>query len=375
MFDILSEKLSKIIRDLTGKGRLTQENIQQVLRDIRVSLLEADVALSVIDQFVSFVKEKALGQEVIAGVNPGDAFVKIVHDELINVMGGYNEINLKTTPPAVILMVGLQGSGKTTTSAKLANFLKDQKKNVLLLSVDVYRPAAIDQLKVLAGEIGVDFFQTDKLKSPVKIAKDALKEAKKSFYDVVIIDTAGRLHVDKEMMKEVRALHKETRPIETFFVLDSMTGQDAVFSVKAFSEALPLTGIVLTKTDGDARGGVALSARMITQKPIKFMGTGEKIDNFEVFHPDRIVSRIFGMGDILSLVEEAEKKIDKKKAGKIAKKITKGGTFDFQDFKEQLTQMKTMGGLGNLMSKLPGLSALKSAKNALNDDAFKRMEC
>jgi signal recognition particle subunit SRP54 len=347
------------------------------LRAIRITLLEADVALPVIKQFIEDIREKAVGQKVIHSLKPGELLVKIVRDELINIMGSVHEdINLKTEPPAIILMAGLQGSGKTTTVAKLAYLIKEhKKKKVMIASTDIYRPAALEQLKTLASQIDVAFFATNPAEKSVTIAKAAIAEAKKKFVDVIIIDTAGRLHINTEMMDEISNIHKAIKPIETLFVVDSMTGQDAANTAKAFNDILPLTGVILTKADGDARGGAALSVRMITGKPIKFIGVGEKIEALEPFHPDRIVSRILGMGDILTLVEEAEQKVDQQKAKKLAKKIAKGKGFDLQDFKDQLQQMKNMGGINKLLGKLPGMGMLpKAAKNMVNEKMLAKME-
>lgn len=321
MFETLTERLTRTFKNLRGQGRLTEENVQHALREVRLSLLEADVALPVIKEFVEQVKQKALGQEVLTELNPDQAFVKIVHDELIHIMGNERvELNFKTQPPAIFLMAGLQGSGKTTSTAKLARYLKEtENKKVMVTSVDVYRPAAIQQLKVLADQIGVAFFPSEANEQPLAIAKKAVDTAKKQYMDVLLIDTAGRLHIDSDMMDEIKALHKEIHPIETLFVVDSMTGQDAANTAKAFHEALPLTGVILTKTDGDARGGAALSVKQITGQPIKFIGSGEKVDALEPFHPERIASRILGMGDILTLIEEVERKADKQASEKLAK--------------------------------------------------------
>jgi signal recognition particle subunit SRP54 len=373
MFENLTERLTRTFKNLRGQGRLTEENIQHALREVRLSLIEADVALPVIKDFIEQVKQKALGQEVLTSLNPDQAFIKIVHDELIHIMGDERtELNLKTQPPAVILMAGLQGSGKTTSTAKLARYLKEtENKKVMLVSVDVYRPAAIKQLQLLAEQINVAFLQADAQEHPLTIAQRALDNAKKQFIDVLIIDTAGRLHVDTEMMAEIKALHQAVSPIETLFVVDSMTGQDAANTAKAFHEALPLTGVVLTKTDGDARGGAALSVRTITGQPIKFIGSGEKIDALEPFHPERIASRILGMGDILTLIEEVERKTDKQASEKLAKKLKKGKGFDLEDFKQQLLQMNTMGGISGMMSKLPGIGQLpQNAMQQVNDKSM-----
>ena len=377
MFNSLSEKLTNTINSLTGRGRLTEDNIKDTMREIRMALLEADVALPVVKQCIEDIKTKAIGQEVTKSLKPGEALIKIVHDELVNIMREANiPINLQTEPPAVILMAGLQGSGKTTSVAKLASLLKTKhKKKVLVASADIYRPAAIKQLETLADQIEVEFFPSDISQKPIHIAQNAIAEARRKFIEVVIIDTAGRLHIDAEMMDEIKDLHQTINPIETLFVVDSMTGQDAANTAKAFNDLLPLTGVILTKTDGDARGGAALSVRIITGKPIKFIGVGEKIDAFEAFYPDRIVSRILGMGDVLSLVEEVEQKVDQKKAQKLAKKISKGKGFDLEDFKEQLHQLTNMGCISSLLGKLPGMGAIpKAAKNMVNDKMFGKME-
>ncbi len=377
MFSNLSDRLSATVSKLRGLGRLTEDNIKAVMRDIRTALLEADVALPVVKQFIDQVKEKALGQKVMANLRPGDALVKVVQDELVHILGDESkEINLKAEPPVVILMAGLQGSGKTTTSAKLAKWLKDnEKKSVMLTSTDVYRPAAIEQLAILCKQIEAEYFPSDASQKPVKIATDALSHAKKKFMDVLIVDTAGRGHIDDEMMKEIRNISEAVNPTETLLVLDSMAGQDAANVAKTFNDTLELTGIVLTKTDGDARGGAALSMRMITEKPIKFIGVGEKIDALEQFHPARVASRILGMGDILSLVEEAQHKVDKKQADKIAKKLKKGKRFDFEDFLSQLKQMRKLGGLQSLIGKLPMAGKMaKGAMAMLDDKTFVHME-
>jgi signal recognition particle subunit SRP54 len=358
MFDNLTERFTQSLKKIRGHGRLTEANIQDTLREVRMALLEADVALPVVKDFVEQVKDRALGQDVQGSLTPGQAFVKIVNEELIAVMGKANEkINLATQPPAVILMAGLQGAGKTTTVAKLARWLKEnERRSVTVASADVYRPAAIEQLRTLAGEVGADFFPSDPSQDPVDIAKAALEHARKKYKDVVIIDTAGRLHIDEEMMDEIKRIHAAIKPIETLFVVDSMTGQDAANTAKAFGDALPLTGVILTKTDGDARGGAALSVRHITGRPIKFLGVGEKTAALERFHPDRIASRILGMGDMLSLIEEAERTIDKAKAEKLVKKIEKGKGFDLNDYHDQLQQLKNMGGIAAMMDKLPGIA-------------------
>jgi len=358
------------MQKLRGKGRLTEDSIRETLRDVRIALLEADVALPVVQSFISHVRERALGQEVIKSLQPGQALVKIVHDELVQVMGEENEaLDLKASPPVVVLLAGLQGSGKTTTTAKLAKHLREQlKKKVMVVSCDVYRPAAIDQLKTLASQVGVLFHPSSVTDKPVDIARQALDEAKKQFADVLLVDTAGRLHIDDDMMEEISRLHSAVNPHETLFVVDSMTGQDAANTARAFNEALALTGVILTKTDGDARGGAALSVRQITGKPIKFVGTGEKTDALQPFHPERVASRILGMGDVLSLVEDVQRHVDQDKAEKLAKKIKKGRGFDLEDFRSQLEQMQNMGGLGNLVDKMPGMSELPDqVKNRVND--------
>ncbi|MDF1931019.1 signal recognition particle protein [Legionella pneumophila] len=372
MFENLTERLTRTFKNLRGQGRLTEDNIQHALREVRLSLIEADVALPVIKEFIEQVKQKSLGQEVLTSLNPDQAFIKIVHDELIHVMGNERvELDYKTQPPAVFLMAGLQGSGKTTSTAKLARYLKEtENKKVMMASVDVYRPAAIHQLKVLAEQIDVAFFDSDPNEQPIKIAQKALESARKQYVDVLILDTAGRLHVDEDMMSEIKSLHKAVNPIETLFVVDSMTGQDAANTAKAFHEALPLTGVILTKTDGDG-GGAALSVKQITGKPIKFIGSGEKIEALEPFHPERIASRILGMGDILTLIEEVERKADKQASEKLAKKLKKGKGFDLEDFKQQLLQMNNMGGISGMMSKLPGMGQLpKQAMQQVNDKAM-----
>jgi signal recognition particle subunit SRP54 len=342
-----------------------------------MALLEADVALPVVRDFIGQVKERAVGTEVSKSLNPGQVFIKIVQSELESVMGQVNEsLNLAAQPPAVVLLAGLQGAGKTTTVGKLAALLKQrEKKKVLVVSVDVYRPAAIKQLETLAKEVDVEFFPSSEAQKPIDIANAAIDFARKHFFDVLLVDTAGRLHVDGEMMGEVQALHKAINPIETLFVVDAMTGQDAANTAKAFNDALPLTGVILTKADGDARGGAALSVRHITGKPIKFMGMGEKLDALEAFHPERIASRILGMGDVLSLIEEVERKVDKNKAQKLAQKVQKGKGFDLQDFKEQLEQMRNMGGMTSMMDKMPGMGNMSAQiKDKANDKSFVQME-
>ena len=377
MFENLTERMSKTLRNISGRGRLTEDNIKDTLREVRMALLEADVALPVVKEFVSRVKERAVGQEVNKSLSPGQAFIKIVQGELIAVMGEANEsLDLATQPPAVILMAGLQGAGKTTSVAKLAKYLKDRlKKIVLVVSADVYQPAAIKQLQTLAADIGVEFFPSTAEQKPVAIAEAAITHARKQFFDVLIVDTAGRLHVDADMMAEIQHLHQSVKPIETLFVVDAMTGQDAANTARAFSEALPLTGVILTKADGDARGGAALSVRHITGKPIKFIGIGEKTDALEPFHPDRIASRILGMGDMLSLIEEMERKVDKDKAAKLAQKVQKGKGFDLEDFREQLAQMRDMGGMMGMLDKLPGVANLPDdVKDKMDDKLVHRME-
>ena len=374
MFNTLSERLSRIVKNVCGQAKLTEHNVQDALREIRNALIEADVALPVIQDFIKQSKQKALGQTVLSGLNPGQALIKIFHDELVHIMGDSTaELNFNTQPPAVILMAGLQGSGKTTTVAKLARWITEQhKKSVMVTSADIYRPAAIKQLATLAQEIKVAFHPSDNSQNPIDIANSAIQAAKRQACDILIVDTAGRLHVDETLMADIRQLHTAIHPIETLFVVDSMTGQDAANTAAAFNNTLALTGVVLTKTDGDARGGAALSVRMITGKPIKFIGTGEKTEALEVFHPDRIASRILGMGDVLSLVEEVERKVDEKQAQKIAKKIQKG-QFDLDDLRQQLLQMQNMGGSHNLLSKIPGLSSLpEQLKNKVDDKQFKQ---
>jgi signal recognition particle subunit SRP54 len=377
MFENLSDRLTKTLKNISGRGRLTEDNIKETLREVRMALLEADVALPVIRDFIAKVKESAVGQDVSKSLTPGQVFVKIVQKELEHAMGEVNEtLNLKAAPPAIVLMAGLQGAGKTTSVAKLSKYLTErEKKKVLVVSVDVYRPAAIKQLETLANEISVDFFPSDISQKPIDIANAAIDHAKKNFFDVLIVDTAGRLHVDKDMMTEIQDLHAAINPIETLFTVDAMTGQDAANTAKAFGDALPLTGIILTKTDGDARGGAALSIRHITGKPIKFMGVGEKIEALEPFHPDRIASRILGMGDVLSLIEEVEQKVDKKKAEQLAKKFKSGKSFDLEDFREQLVQMKNMGGMTSMIDKLPGMGNMSDKiKDQMDDKLTLRME-
>lgn len=377
MFENLGQRLNNVCKTLTGRGRLTEANIKEALRDVRIALLEADVALPAVKQFIEEIRVQAVGEKVLGSLTPGQALIKLVHDELITALGSATtELDFNTTPPAVIFLAGLQGSGKTTTAAKLANLLKTRfNKKVMLASTDVRRPAAIKQLETLAQQIEANFFPSENNQDPVKIAKNATEQAQKQFMDVVIIDTAGRLHIDDEMMNEIKRMHAAVNPIETLFVIDSMIGQDAVNTAKAFNDAIPLTGTILTKADGDARGGAALSVWFTIKKPIKFIGTGEKITAFEQFHPDRIASRILGMGDIVSLAEEVEQKVDKQKAAKIAKKIKKGKGFDFEDFLEQLEQLNKLGGIGKLLGKLPGIGNLPTAiKGQMNDKKFVQMK-
>ena len=374
MFDSLSERLGGLIRQWRGQARLTEDNVVASLREVRMALLEADVALPVVKAFIDQVREHALGQEVLKSISPGQALIKVVHDQLVEIMGHTQlGLNFNVEPPAVLLMAGLQGAGKTTTAAKLALFLRELKKSVLLVSCDIYRPAAIEQLKTLATQVGAEFFGSSTDQDPVAIAKAALSHAQKKHIDCVIVDTAGRLHIDAAMMDEIKRIHAAVQPIETLFVVDSMTGQDAANTAKAFDEALPLTGVILTKADGDARGGAALSVRYITGKPIKFIGMGEKVVALEVFHPDRMASRILGMGDVLTLVEDAQRNVDKDKATKLAKKLQKGKDFDFEDFRDQMLQMNAMGGIASIMEKIPGLSQLpKAAREQVDDKQTKR---
>ena len=377
MFENLTERLGKTLKDISGRGRLSDDNIKDTLREVRMALLEADVALPVVKSFIALVKERAVGSEVSKSLNPGQVFIKIVQSELESVMGQANEgLNLAAQPPAVVLMAGLQGSGKTTSVGKLALFLTErEKKKVLVVSADVYRPAAIKQLETLANDVGVECFPSSIEQKPIDIVNAAVDYARKQFFDVLLVDTAGRLHIDSEMMGEIQALHQAVKPIETLFVVDAMTGQDAANTAKAFNDALPLTGVILTKTDGDARGGAALSVRHITGKPIKFLGMGEKLDALEAFHPERVASRILGMGDVLSLIEDVERKVDKDKAQKLAKKVQKGKGFDLQDFKEQLEQMRNMGGMMSMMDKMPGMGNMTAQiKDKANDKSFNQME-
>ncbi len=355
MLDNLTQRMARVMKTLRGEARLTESNISDALREVRLALLEADVALPAIKALIAAVKEKAVGEEVIGSLSPGQALIGVVHRELTALMGeAHSGLNLATTPPAIVLMAGLQGAGKTTTVGKLAKLLKEtQKKKVLVVSCDVYRPAAIEQLKTVAAQAGVDFFASAVGEKPVDIARNAVDWARKHYHDVLLVDTAGRLSIDEAMMKEIAELHAAVTPVETLFVVDAMLGQDAINTAKAFSDVLPLTGVVLTKLDGDSRGGAALSVRHITGKPIKYAGVGEKLGGIEPFHPERMASRILGMGDVLSLIEEAKKGIDEQKAVEFAKKLKSGKTFDLNDFKEQIGQMRKMGGMSSLMDKLP----------------------
>jgi len=369
MLDNLTARLGKIVKTMRGEARLTQDNIQDALREVRIALLEADVALPVVKHFIDAVRAKALGEEVLGSLTPGQALVGVVHRELSTLMGAANVgLDLATQPPAVILMAGLQGSGKTTTTGKLARLLAAERKKVAVVSADVYRPAAIEQLRTVAGQAGAEFVPSSVNEKPLDIAKRALEHARTRYCDVLIIDTAGRLAVDEEMMREIAELHASVRPVETLFVVDAMQGQDAVNVARAFSERLPLTGVVLTKLDGDARGGAALSVRHVTGKPIKFAGVGEKLSGLEPFHPERMAARILGMGDILSLVEEAHAKIDLEEAKRVADKVKKGKGFDLEDFKQQIAQMKKMGGMASLIDKLPAQLVGQINPAQLQDD-------
>ena len=377
MFDNLTTRLSQVLKTLRGEARITEDNIRDALREVRMALLEADVALPVVRDFIEAVREKALGQDVIGSLTPGQAVVGVVHRELTALMGESNDaLNLATTPPAVVLMAGLQGSGKTTTSGKLAKWLREEhKKKVLLVSADVYRPAAIEQLQTLASQVNADFFPSSSSEKPVDIARRALDHARRHYQDVLIVDTAGRLAIDEAMMREIRELHEALKPIETLFVVDAMQGQDAVNVARAFSDALPLTGVVLTKLDGDARGGAALSVRHVTGKPIKFAGVGEKLNGLEPFHPERMASRILGMGDVLTLIEDVQKNVDRTEAEKLAKKVKSGKGFDLEDFKQQIVQMKKMGGLSALVDKLPGnLAQMAQGAPQVDDKSIRRIE-
>jgi signal recognition particle subunit SRP54 len=376
MFDNLTERLSETLRRVAGKATLSEDNIKDTLREVRQALIEADVALPVVKDFIEQVRTSAIGQDVMKSLSPGQAFLRIVQLELERAMGSANEgLDLATQPPAVILMAGLQGSGKTTSAAKLARWLKEKGKKVLMVSADVYRPAAIRQLETLADSVGVGFLPSHEGQKPVDIAQGALQAARIQFADVLIVDTAGRLAIDTAMMQEIRELHAAVRPVETLFVVDAMTGQDAAQTARAFNETVPLTGVILSKADADSRGGAALSVRAVTGKPIKFLGVGEKTDALEPFYPDRIASRILGMGDILSLIEEAERKLDRGKAEKLAKKIRKGKGFDLEDFRDQLHQMRDMGGIASMLDKLPGMGGLaQMAQQKVDTRMFVRME-
>jgi signal recognition particle subunit SRP54 len=375
MLENLTQRLSRVVKTIRGEARLTEANIAEALREVRVALLEADVALPVVKDFIARVREQALGQDVVGSLTPGQALVGVVHRELAALMGGENAaLDLAVTPPAVVLMAGLQGSGKTTTAAKLAKLLLDGKRKPLLVSADVYRPAAIEQLKTLAGQAGADFFPSAVGQQPVDIALAALDHARKHYNDVLIVDTAGRLAIDEKMMQEIKEVSAALHPAETLFVVDAMQGQDAVNVAKAFNDAIPLTGIVLTKLDGDARGGAALSVRHVTGKPIKLAGTSEKLAGLEPFHPERMAARILGMGDVLSLVEEAHKSIDIEEAKKLADKVKKGKGFDLDDFKQQIGQMKKMGGLAGLVDKLPAQLAQMANPAQLDERQLHRIE-
>ena len=377
MFKSLTERLSQTLKQISGQSKLTEDNIKATLREVRMALLEADVALPVVKEFVDRVRERAVGTEVSQALNPGQQFLKVVHAELVHVMGEEGvPLNLSTQPPAVIMMAGLQGAGKTTTVAKLAKYLAErEKKKVMVVSADVYRPAAIKQLETLANDVGAIFHPSDANQKPVDIVNGAVDAARKQYADVLLVDTAGRLAIDDTMMAEIKTLHQAIDPVETLFVVDAMTGQDAANTARAFNDALPLTGVVLSKADGDARGGAALSVRHITGKPIKFLGMGEKTDALESFYPDRIASRILDMGDMLSLIEEVERKVDKNQAEKLAKKLKKGKGFDLEDFREQLRQMDNMGGLMGMVDKLPGMGQMGQAMNQMQgaEKQFKQM--
>ena len=377
MLDNLTSRLARVAKTIRGEARLNEANIQESLREVRLALLEADVALPVVRDFINAVRERALGEEVVGSLTPGQALIGVVHRELAALMGGANEgLNLATAPPVTVLMAGLQGSGKTTTTGKLAKFLREQhKKKPLLVSCDVYRPAAIEQLKTLAQQVGVDFFPSLPSQKPVEIARAALEFARTRYHDVLLVDTAGRLAIDADMMREIAELHAALKPAETLFVVDSMQGQDAVNVARAFNETVPLTGVVLTKLDGDARGGAALSVRQVTGKPIKFAGVGEKLNGLEAFHPERMASRILGMGDIVSLVEDAHRGVDEEAAQKLVEKFKKGKGFDLDDFKSQIQQMKKMGGLSSLMEKLPAnIAQAAQQTQSVDDNSLRRLE-
>jgi signal recognition particle subunit SRP54 len=375
MFENLTQRLGRVVKQLRGEARLTDANIQDALREVRLALLEADVALPVVKEFLTRVRAKAVGEEVVGSLTPGQALVGAVHRELAELMGGAAApLDLATQPPAVILLAGLQGAGKTTTAAKLARLLREQKKKVLLVSADVYRPAAIEQLRTLAGQVGADFFPSAVGEGPVAIALGALDWARRHYHDVLIVDTAGRLAIDEAMMREVAELNAAVKPVETLFVVDAMQGQDAVNTARAFREALPLTGVILTKLDGDARGGAALSVRHVTGAPIKFAGVAEKIDGLEAFHPERMASRILGMGDVLSLIEEAQKSVDLEEAQKLARKVKSGKGFDLEDFKAQIGQMRKMGGLAGMLDKLPAELAHAARGGNVDERRMGRIE-
>ncbi|RKQ58739.1 signal recognition particle subunit FFH/SRP54 (srp54) [Vogesella indigofera] len=378
MLDNLTSRLTSALKTIRGQARISETNIQDALREVRLALLEADVALPVVKTFIAQVKERALGQEVMGSLTPGQALIGIVNDELVRLMGDKNDaLNLAAVPPAIVLMAGLQGAGKTTTVGKLSKLLKEtQKKRILVVSADVYRPAAIEQLKTLAEQVGVEFFPSSPDQKPLDIAAAALDHAKRHLFDVLMVDTAGRLAIDEAMMAEIKALHAFLNPIETLFVVDAMQGQDAVNTAKAFNETLPLTGVILTKMDGDSRGGAALSVRHITGKPIKFIGVGEKLTGLEPFHPDRLASRILGMGDVLSLIEDVQKGIDEKEAQAMAKKLKSGKGFDLEDFKAQMQQMKKMGGMTSLLEKMPGEigQLAKGVQGAEAEKSMRRIE-
>lgn len=376
MFDNLTDRLSRVVKNLRGQGRLTEANIQDALREVRVALLEADVALPVVRDFIAKVKERALGQEVMTSLTPGQVLIGIVHKELTSLMGEQAApLSFASQPPAVFLMAGLQGAGKTTSTGKLVRVIREAgKKRILVVSCDVYRPAAIEQLKLVAAQVEADFFPSSVDQKPSDIARAALDHARKHLFDVLIVDTAGRLHVDTAMMDEIKDLHALLKPIETLFVVDAMQGQDAVNTAKAFNEALPLTGVVLTKLDGDARGGAALSVRQVTGKPIKLVGVGEKLTGIEIFHPERMASRILGMGDVLSLLEEAQRSVDKDEALRTVQKLKSGKGFDLEDFKSQMQQMKKLGGLSSLVDKLPGANKIGAGELAQGENQMRRIE-
>jgi signal recognition particle subunit SRP54 len=368
MLENLSERLSRVVKTLRGQARLTDDNIQEALREVRLALLEADVALPVVKEFIAAVRAKAVGEEVVGSLTPGQALIGVVQRELAALMGGAAvPLDFATQPPAVILLAGLQGAGKTTTAGKLARLLREQKKKVLVVSADVYRPAAIEQLRTLAAQVGVDCFPSAAGEAPVAIATGALDWARRHYHDVLIVDTAGRLAIDEAMMREIAEINAAVKPIETLFIVDAMQGQDAVNTAKAFRDALPLTGVILTKLDGDARGGAALSVRHVTGAPIKFVGVSEKVDGLEVFHPDRMASRVLGMGDVLSLVEEAHRNVDLVEAEKLAKKVKSGKGFDLEDYKAQIAQMRKMGGMKAMVDKLPAELA-RAAQGANVDE-------